>query len=109
MANAAWIKVTPTSKLPEGGMLGIEAGDLQIAIYNVEGEFYATDNVCTHALALLTDGFLEDGVIECPLHAGCFNVKTGKGMGAPIVEDLKTYRVRIEADTIEVEIPVREA
>ncbi len=86
-------------------MLGIEVGDLQIAVYNVDGRFYATDNICTHALAVLTDGFLEGDVVECPLHAGCFNVKTGQGMGAPIMEDLRTYCVRVEADTIEVEIP----
>ena len=105
MSSATWVKVAPASKLSEGKMLGIEVGDLQIAVYNVEGQFYATDNVCTHALAVLTDGFLEGDVVECPLHAGCFNVKTGKGMGAPIMEDLRTYPVRVEADTIEVEIP----
>jgi nitrite reductase/ring-hydroxylating ferredoxin subunit len=65
MVTAKWVKVAPTSKLlPEGEMLGIEVGDLQIAVYNVRGEFYATENVCTHALALLTDGFLEDDVVE---------------------------------------------
>jgi apoptosis-inducing factor 3 len=108
MTNTTWVRVAAASKLPDGEMLGVEVGDLQVAIYNVQGAFYATDNVCTHALALLTDGFLEDEVVECPLHAGCFNVKTGKGVGAPITEDLRTYRVRVEADVIEVEIPARD-
>ncbi|MBX9843378.1 MAG: non-heme iron oxygenase ferredoxin subunit [Xanthobacteraceae bacterium] len=105
MANATWVKVAPISKLPEGKMLGIEIGDLEIAVYHVDGQYYATENVCTHALALLTDGILDGDVVECPLHAGCFNVKTGAGMGDPITEDLRTYRVRVESDTIEVEIP----
>ena len=105
MLEARWVKVVPMSTLGEGSMIGIEAGDLQIAIYNVEGQFYATDNVCTHALALLTDGFLEGDVIECSHHAGCFNVKSGEGMGEPISENLRTYQVRVSGGVIEVQIP----
>ncbi len=104
MSDEQWLAVGPLAELGEGTMKGIEAGDLQIAIYNVEGEIYATDNICTHAFALLTDGFLDGDVIECPLHGGCFKVKTGEGMGAPISEDIKTYPVRIVGDTIEVRI-----
>jgi nitrite reductase/ring-hydroxylating ferredoxin subunit len=92
------------AELGEGAMKGIELGDLQIAIYNVEGEIHATDNICTHAFALLTDGFLDGDVIECPLHGGCFKIKTGEGMGAPISEDIKTYPVRLSGDTIEINI-----
>jgi hypothetical protein len=66
----------------------IEIGDLQIAIYNVKAQFYAADNVCTHAFALLTDGILDGVVTECPLHGGCFNVKW----------------LRVEAGTIEVKL-----
>ena len=82
----------------------MKSGDKQIAVYNVEGEIYATDNICTHAFALLTDGFLDGDIIECPLHGGCFNVKTGEGQGAPISEDIKTYPVRVNGDTIEVNV-----
>jgi naphthalene 1,2-dioxygenase system ferredoxin subunit len=62
----------------------------------VEGEVYATDNLCTHGAARLSDGFLEDGEIECPLHQGRFDVCTGKAMCAPLTEDIKTYPVKIE-------------
>ncbi len=70
-------------------MKGIELGDLQIAIYNVEGEIYATDNICTHAFALLTDGFLDGDVIECPLHGGCFKNQDRRRHGRA---DLRGYQ-----------------
>jgi nitrite reductase/ring-hydroxylating ferredoxin subunit len=104
MSTENWVAVGSRAELNEGAMKGIELGDLQIAIYNVEGEIYATDNICTHAFALLTDGFLDGDVIECPLHGGCFKIKTGEGMGAPISEDIKTYPVRLSGDTIEINI-----
>jgi nitrite reductase/ring-hydroxylating ferredoxin subunit len=104
MSDEQWVAVGNRTDLAEGAMKGVEIGDLQIAVYNVEGEFYATDNICTHAFALLTDGFLDGDVIECPLHGGCFKVKTGEGMGAPISEDIKSYPVRLVGDTLEVNV-----
>jgi len=99
-----WVPVANTGELEAGTMKGVEVGDLQLAIYNIDGEFYATDNVCTHAFALLTDGFLDGDIVECPLHGGCFKVKTGEGQGAPISEDIKTFPVRVTGDSIEVRI-----
>ena len=85
-------------------MMGVEVGGLSIALYNVGGQLYATDNVCTHAFAMLTDGYLDSDIVECPLHGGCFNVQTGEGQGEPITENLKTYPVRVVGDIIEVKI-----
>lgn len=99
-----WVAVANLGDLDAGAMKGVELGDLQIAVYNVDGEIYATDNICTHAFALLTDGFLDGDMVECPLHGGCFKVKTGEGQGAPISEDIKTYPVRLVGDSIEVRI-----
>ena len=104
MADENWVSVAARSALAEGAMLGVEVGDHSIALYNVDGEIFATSNVCTHAFAMLTDGFLDGDIIECPLHGGCFKVKTGEGQGAPVTEDLKTYPVRIVGDTIEVQV-----
>jgi nitrite reductase/ring-hydroxylating ferredoxin subunit len=69
-------------------------------VYDVGGEFYAADNICTRAQALLSEGWLEGDVIECPLHGGRCEVKTGKGLGAPITCDVKTYLVRVQGDAI---------
>ena len=99
-----WITVADRSSVGAGSVIGVKAGDLDVALYNIDGQFYATHNVCTHAHALLSDGFLEGDVIECPLHGGRFEVKTGKGLGAPIICDLKTLPVRVEGDAIQVNV-----
>jgi nitrite reductase/ring-hydroxylating ferredoxin subunit len=99
-----WISVAKRAALSPGEMLAVKARDKDIALYDLGGEVYATDNVCTHAFAQLTDGFLDGDVIECPLHAGRFEVKTGKGLGPPIPCDIKTYRVRIAGDDVQVDI-----
>lgn len=85
-------------------MRAVSIGDKQIALYDVDGEIFATDNVCSHAFAMLTDGWLDGNEIECPLHAGRFDVKTGKGLGPPIPCDIKSYRVRVVGDDIQVEL-----
>jgi nitrite reductase/ring-hydroxylating ferredoxin subunit len=99
-----WITVADTSAVGPGSVLGVKAGELDVALYNIDGQFYATDNICTHAQALLSDGWLEGDIIECPLHGGRFEVKTGKGLGAPIMCDLKTMPVRIIDDKLQVKL-----
>lgn len=75
-----------------------------LALYLVDGEVFATHNVCTHQFALLSDGYLEDGCIECPLHQGKFDVRTGAALCAPAVAPIKTYRVHVEADDVLVDL-----
>ncbi len=100
-----WVRVASASAIAEGEMLGVDVSGASIAVYHLDGgEWCATDNVCTHAFALLTDGWLEDGVIECPLHAGRFDCRTGKGLGEPIEEDLKVLPVKIEGDDVFVSV-----
>ncbi len=67
-----------------------------IAVYNIDGEIYATSNICTHATAFLTNGYLEDDLVECPVHGGTFNVRTGEAVDFPCEIDLKTYAVSVE-------------
>jgi nitrite reductase/ring-hydroxylating ferredoxin subunit len=102
--EAQWVTVAQLPSLPEGEILGVEIGDKSIALYNIDGEIHATDNVCTHAFALLTDGWLDGDCIECPLHAGRFNVKTGKAMGPPVDEDIKVFETRVVGSDIQVKL-----
>jgi len=99
-----WVTVASRPKLGDGDILGVSVGEEQIALYNLAGEIYATSNICTHAFALLSDGWLDGEVIECPLHAGRFEVKTGKGLGPPIPCDIKTYPVRVVGDDVQVQL-----
>jgi nitrite reductase/ring-hydroxylating ferredoxin subunit len=102
MQNGVWHPVCAVADIEQGSMLPVEIGDLQIAIYHVEGEFFATDNICSHAYALLTDGLLEDDMVECPLHGGCFSVKTGKALCEPAEIDLRVYQTRLVGDRVEI-------
>ena len=72
----------------------------EVAIYNVEGCFYATQDQCTHGLASLSDGFLIGEFIECPLHQGMFDVRTGEATAAPCDTTLKTYKTSLKDGVI---------
>lgn len=91
-----WIDAIARDAVPEGDVVGVVVAGKDLAFYEVDGEVFATDNLCTHGAARLSDGFLEGKEIECPLHQGRFDVCTGKAMCAPLTEDIKTYPVKIE-------------
>lgn len=96
-----WVRVAAKGDVAEGKCLGVRAGGKEIAIFHLPGgEFHATDNVCTHEYALLTEGWLENGCIECPLHAAQFDVRTGKALSAPADIDLAVFRVKVEGDDV---------
>jgi naphthalene 1,2-dioxygenase system ferredoxin subunit len=99
-----WIDVTATEDIPEDDVIGIDIAGKSIALYRVEGEVFATDNLCTHGNARLCDGFLEGHEIECPLHQGKFDIRNGKAMCAPLTDDVKTYPIKIEGDRVFVAI-----
>ncbi|RYE78814.1 MAG: non-heme iron oxygenase ferredoxin subunit [Oxalobacteraceae bacterium] len=96
----AWTRVAAADDVAEGEVVGVTAAGQQIALYRDKGEFFATSNVCTHQYALLSDGYFEDGCIECPLHQGSFDVRTGKAQCAPVTEDIKVYPLRVEGDDL---------
>ena len=99
-----WVGVALRADLRSGAMIAVAFGDYQIALYDVAGEVFATDNLCTHAQALLTDGTLQGEIVECPLHGGRFSVRTGEGKGPPIPCDLKTYPVRVIGGEIQIRV-----
>jgi naphthalene 1,2-dioxygenase system ferredoxin subunit len=99
-----WVTVARRADLPAGQIKGVKVGKQEIALYNLDGDYYATDNVCSHAYAQLSDGFIERGQIVCPLHAGCFDIKTGKAMEPPAEDDIRTFPVRLDGDDIQVAV-----
>ena len=70
------------------------------AVFNAGGEFYLTDDTCTHAMASLAGGDVYEGTIICPLHGGAFDLKTGKATEAPCEVDLKTYEIVRQGDEL---------
>lgn len=99
-----WHKVTTVDEIPEDEVRGFYIEGTQIGISNVEGEYFCFENICTHAYALLSDGFLDGDKIECPLHQGLFCVRDGKAVDGPVDVDLRTFPLKIENDEIFVEI-----
>jgi nitrite reductase/ring-hydroxylating ferredoxin subunit len=100
MSEIEFHPVAKTDDLGEEEVMAVFVGKEEIALYNVEGEYYATHGVCTHENVGLADGFVEGDLIECPLHSACFEIKTGKAVNPPAEVDLKTYPVKVEGDTI---------
>jgi naphthalene 1,2-dioxygenase system ferredoxin subunit len=100
-----WVSVANLDQVPAGSTLGVQAGDLDLVLCNVDGAIHCIDNVCTHAYALLSDGWLEGTEIECPLHGGRFDVKTGKALCAPVTVDLIVYPTRTVDGRIAIAIP----
>lgn len=89
-----WIDIGALDDLPEDDVKGVHANGNDIAVYRIEGEVFATDGVCTHGNARLCEGYLEGHEIECPLHQGRFDVRSGKAMCAPLTADIRIYPVR---------------
>jgi naphthalene 1,2-dioxygenase system ferredoxin subunit len=102
--STAWIDIASKDDVSEDDVMGIDINAKSIALYQVDGEIFATDNICTHGNARLCDGFLEGHEIECPLHQGKFDIRNGKAMCAPLTEDIQIYPVKIEGGRVFVEI-----
>ena len=79
-------------------------GRKSIAVYNLDGEFFATDDTCTHGDASLAEGDIEDGDVICPFHMGAFDIRTGAATAPPCVSPIRTYPVRIEDDMVYVQV-----
>src|SRR5947209_15598753 len=96
----AWQRGASFREIDVDGVLGVDVNGSPVALYRLSNEVFATSGICTHALALLSDGFVEDGKIECPLHQGQFDIRSGKALCAPATEDLRTYAVKFDGDEV---------
>ncbi len=95
-----YVKAAKVNEIPEGRVKRIEIGETYIALFNIDGEFYAIDDTCSHEEASLSQGELDGHMIECPLHGSRFDVKTGQVRSLPAVMPIKTYKVVTEGDDI---------
>jgi nitrite reductase/ring-hydroxylating ferredoxin subunit len=87
-----------------GCALKVEAEGLVLAVFNVDGEFFVTDDACTHGPGALSEGYLENDIIECNFHGGRFNVRTGEVVGPPCMIPVKTYPAVIARGTVFIEL-----
>ena len=94
-----------SSDIPSGKMIMVSADGKDILIINVDGNYYAMDDTCTHAGASLSEGSLDGSTVTCPWHGSTWDCKTGKlvAFGAQL-KDLSSYKVTVESDEIFVEV-----
>jgi nitrite reductase/ring-hydroxylating ferredoxin subunit len=102
--NDGPVPVCKASDVPSNSIKFIVVAGRSLALYNIDGTFYATDDECTHGAASLSEGILDGDVVECPLHFGAFHIPTGKPMAAPCSVPLRTYRIEVVDDDILVDL-----
>ena len=98
------IALCRTTDVAEGTAIRVEHGDLVLAVYNVGGEYFVTDDMCTHGPGSLSEGYLEDDEIECNFHGGRFNVRTGAVAGPPCMVPIKTYPATVENGKVVIDV-----
>jgi biphenyl 2,3-dioxygenase ferredoxin component len=98
------IRLCNATDIALGNALRVEHGGLAFAVYNVDGEYFVTDDACTHGPGSLSEGDLKSDIIECNFHGGQFNVRTGEVVGPPCMLPVKTYKVRLAGGSIFIEL-----
>lgn len=100
-----WQCVGPAAALDVEDVMPFEINGHEYAIYHTIDGFFASDGMCTHEDEPLADGIVIDNVIECPLHQGRFDVRSGKALSAPVCVDLQTFPVQIHDGDIYIQLP----
>ena len=103
-AIAQWVDVAAHADVVADQPFGAMAGDLPIALFRVEEQIFALYDLCSHGAARLSDGFVEDGCVECPLHQGLIRISTGAPASAPITEPVLTFPVRLVGERVEIQV-----
>ena len=105
-SDTGWHDVAARDQLDADFPLGVEVNGQKVGVFLLGDQVHALEDVCPHAFALLSQGFQEDGVIECPLHAARFEVATGKCLSEIGQRDIHCYPVRVQAGRVAIQIPV---
>ncbi len=104
IGSDGWHRVAKASAVREGEPVSVDIADQNIALCRLGTSIYAIDNICSHEYACLSDGLVEDGEIECPLHQARFDIKSGKALTEPATVNLRTFEVKVEGDDVLVRV-----
>lgn len=104
MSEVTWHDVGETDDFPDQQPWPVVVQGVPIAMIRDGEEIFALHDMCTHGAARLTDGFVENGCVECPLHQGLFDLRTGAAMCAPLEEPVRTFPVRVVAQRVQIEL-----
>ncbi len=100
-----WIDVASVDELGPGDRRVIDLDGVPVAVFNLEGEYFAIKNECTHDGGELASGELEGDVIVCPRHGARFSIRDGSVLGPPAYEDVRTFEVRVADGRVQVMAP----
>jgi nitrite reductase/ring-hydroxylating ferredoxin subunit len=95
-----WHDVGDPADFPDGDVAAVVADGIDIAVFRCGDELFALKDKCTHGRAKLSEGFIEDDCVECPLHQGKFAIRTGEPMSEPVVKAVKSFPVRVVAGRV---------
>jgi nitrite reductase/ring-hydroxylating ferredoxin subunit len=87
------VELCTTAEVAPGSATKVESGERTLAVFNIDEQFYVTDDLCTHGPGSLSEGYIEGEVVECDFHNGAFNIRTGEVVAPPCMIPLKTYLV----------------
>ncbi|MEM8936403.1 MAG: non-heme iron oxygenase ferredoxin subunit [Pseudomonadota bacterium] len=99
-----WVATIRIEDIDDEDVVGVQAGDHRVALYRYKDQYYATSNTCSHGRARLSDGYLEEYTIECPLHQGTFDIRTGEATGPPCKKPIRCFPVKVDNGVIHVQV-----
>jgi nitrite reductase/ring-hydroxylating ferredoxin subunit len=102
--SAKCLELCSAADVAPGTALKVEIEDLALAVFNVGGEFFVTDDACTHGPGSLSEGYVEDDVVECNFHNGQFNIRTGEVVSPPCMVPVKTYPAMVIDGKVTIEM-----
>ncbi|UPY35810.1 anthranilate 1,2-dioxygenase ferredoxin subunit AndAb [Sediminicoccus sp. KRV36] len=99
-----WLDAVPAASLADESVTGVVLEGVPIAIFRLSEEFFALHDLCPHGAARLSDGYVDDVCVECPLHQGLVDIRTGAAASAPITEPTRSYPVRMVDGMVQVRL-----
>jgi len=97
------IRLCGAADVALGGVIKVEAHGLTVAVFNLDGEYFVTDDACTHGPGSMSEGFVDGDCIECNFHQGVFNIRTGAVVRPPCMVPLRTYPASVEGGDVYIE------
>jgi 3-phenylpropionate/trans-cinnamate dioxygenase ferredoxin component len=97
-----WVVVDAVDAIAQGTSTVVDVDDVMVAVFNINGDFFAVEDVCSHDGGEIASGCVKGYELECPRHGARFNIKTGEVLCAPAYEDLETFPIRIVNNTVQV-------
>lgn len=98
------IRLCKADDVPTGDVIRVELSDRAVAVFNLADGYFVTDDACTHGPGLMSEGFIEDGVVECNFHGGQFDIRTGEVVAPPCMVALETYVVEVVDGWVEISL-----